>query len=162
MIVTDQKILRKMSTETDWPAIEILEKLKKEIPVDASGLAAIQIGIPARVFITRFKDELIEWINPIIEEFSMDKIESEEGCLSIPNKKVFVKRHKEITVSTQASETAKNRYVLLDEEAVIFQHEFDHLNGKLIVDRVAKRNEPCPCGKLKNGKPIKYKNCCGQ
>ena len=170
MIIVDQKKLRVVSTEIPFEqSKEILEQLKKEIPETAVGLAAIQIGLPSRVFITKFKKnhsvwvnpqiteyELIEWVNPKIEEFDNDKIESEEGCLSIPNKRVFVKRSKQIIVSAQASIKDRNKFVLLDEEAVIFQHEFDHINGVLIIDKVAGRNDPCPCG---SGK--KFKKCCG-
>lgn len=177
MIIVDQKKLRTVSTEILEKSQEILKLLFEEIPKTASGLAAIQIGLPVRVFITKFRKnrhewkdphieeyELIEWINPQIEEFSEEEIISNEGCLSIPNIEVKVKRNKQITVSTQASTADKKRFVLLDEEAVIFQHELDHLNGTLIIDRGAPinyykkvgRNELCPCG---SGK--KFKKCCG-
>jgi len=157
MIIVDQKKLRTISSEISFEkSREILDLLQKEIPETAVGLAAIQIGIPVRVFITKFKKNIIEWVNPKIEESSNDKIETEEGCLSIPKKTVFVKRSKQITVLNQASITERKRFVLFDAEAIVFQHEFDHLNGILIIDKTVGRNDLCPCGSK-----VKFKKCCG-
>ena len=176
MIIVDQKKLRNVSSEVSFEkGQEISRLLLAEIPESAIGLAAIQIGLPDRVFVTKLKKdhhewknpyieeyEIIEWINPQIEEYEKETIISDEGCLSIPDKKVKVQRNRQITVSTQASIKDRKKFVLLDEEAVIFQHEFDHLNGILIIDKIYKqqekigRNELCPCG---SGK--KFKKCCG-
>jgi len=178
MIIIDQKKLKIVSNEIPFEeSQQVVDLLLKEIPEMGSGLAAVQIGLPVRIFITKFKKnksewqnpqieeyEFIKWINPQIEEYEKEEIISEEGCLSIPNKEVKVKRAKQITVSTQASITNRQKFVLVDEEAVIFQHEFDHLNGILITDKIYKetkqikvgRNDPCPCG---SGK--KFKKCCG-
>jgi peptide deformylase len=176
MIIVDQKKLKIVSNEVPFEeSQQVIDLLLKEIPETGSGLAAIQIGLPVRIFLTRFKKnksewanpyveeyELIQWINPKIEEYEKEEIISEEGCLSIPDRRVKVKRNKQITVSTQASTIDRKKFVLLDEEAVIFQHEFDHLNGILITDKIYKpaekvgRNDPCPCG---SGK--KFKKCCG-
>jgi peptide deformylase len=175
MIIVDQKKLRNVSSEVSFEkGQEVVKLLLEEIPETAVGLAAIQIGLSDRVFITKFRKnrhewkdplieeyELIEWINPQIEEYEKETIISDEGCLSIPNKKVKVKRNTQISVSTQASIKDRKKFVLLDEEAVIFQHEFDHLNGILIIDKIYKqekkvgRNDFCPCG---SGK--KFKKCC--
>jgi peptide deformylase len=110
------------------------------------GLSAIQIAVPLQVFILNIPDEenddeiiqdnLIEVINPQI----LDKKGSliyEEGCLSIPEFNEEVKRAKRIKVKYQNrnGEIIENEFS--DLTAVAFQHEFDHLKGKLFFERLS-------------------------
>jgi len=93
------------------------------------GLAGIQIGIPLRFFIIR--DRMI--FNPVIERHGKQTLDGNEGCLSFPGKNINVPRYAVIDVKyfdetgTICNETLKGI------NARIFQHEYDHLDGKTIV-----------------------------
>jgi peptide deformylase len=96
------------------------------------GLAAPQVGYDLRFFVFN-TEEII--INPIIISGS-SKIWSEESCLSIPGASYRVRRWKEITVAyyNEHGDIINDR-VLKGIEAVVFQHEYDHLKGILIRDK---------------------------
>ncbi len=104
------------------------------------GLAATQVNLPIRLFVmnsTGNRDEGVERVllNPIISR-PRSNDESEEGCLSLPNVHGNVVRAK--TIRINAFDLAGNE---LDEdvsgfEARIIQHETDHLNGMLFIDRM--------------------------
>lgn len=110
------------------------------------GLAANQIGLPHRIFLTRWttkKDEPIHtFINPEIVERSIefqgeDKEDPLEGCLSLPKFYGHVKRHKWVKLRY----TSHPSLVISEETfagfpAVIIQHEMDHLGGKIFVERI--------------------------
>lgn len=96
------------------------------------GLAAIQIGVPAKVFIAF--DTV--FINPEIVEKSEEIYIAEEGCLSLPQKLYYkVNRHKKISIRyfNENKEQKLESYEGL--EARIIQHEMDHLNGELVIDK---------------------------
>jgi len=75
-------------------------------------------------------------INPIITEASPDMVVSEEACLSLPNVIGSVKRHKTITVEYKNIEWFKKKKKLKNYNAFIIQHEIDHLNWILFVDKI--------------------------
>ncbi|MBK1973627.1 peptide deformylase [Campylobacter sp. TTU-622] len=109
------------------------------------GLAAIQIDIPLRVFIVNILDEneeqkkedLIEVINPKIKFLSEEKIVCTEGCLSVPDFFEKVERYEHILLQYQ------DRYGNLKELeakgflAVAIQHENDHLDGHLFIEKLS-------------------------
>jgi len=95
------------------------------------GLAANQMGINARIFVIRKKNRKYKaFINPAIIKSSRP-VTSVEGCYSCPKIDVRVERYHDITV-TAANLLTPLR--LQGREAMTFQHELDHLNGKLITD----------------------------
>ena len=152
---------------------------------DGIGLAANQVGIDASVAVVNVREPII-LINPKIIK-AWDEIPYYEGCLSYPKKGVQTERYKNIIIKTEQDES--NWYFSGEEnpsdgkgswedsqrkkedaelrllETVCVQHEIDHLNGIVCMDRQmvttivnekkVNRNEPCPCG---SGK--KYKKCC--
>ena len=107
------------------------------------GLAAPQIGQSLRLVVVEYADEEQEnakpkkyvLINPEIVKTSHETVMATEACLSLPNLAGDVERHESITVK------AKNRYgkpmkiTVRGWLARIFQHEIDHLNGVLYIDR---------------------------
>jgi peptide deformylase len=107
------------------------------------GLAAPQVGILLQISVIDLSilDEFSEsdrytLINPKIIEHHGITSES-EGCLSFPNITTFIKRHEQIKVSYINPDNHK-KFVELDGFAArAFQHEIDHLNGVLIIDRVS-------------------------
>ena len=121
------------------------------------GLAGPQIGLPWRIFVTRAQpdsDENIKgsgrvFINPILTLDPKPLGEMEEGCLSLPDIHINIMRPMSATISAfdengKAFEDQDNGYC-----ARVWQHEFDHLNGTLIIDRMT------PMDRLVTRKAIK-------
>lgn len=102
------------------------------------GLAANQIGINERVFVAQWDDRFYAVFNPKLSNLSNEKEEVEEGCLSIPGKYGVVKRPISVTLVGQNASGKKVRIKAWDMLARIFQHEVDHLDGKLYVDRMGR------------------------
>lgn len=107
-----------------------------------SGLAANQVGISSRIIVVDIgagtdKPNPVTIINPEITA-SEDKILGEEGCLSIPEIFAEVKRAKRIEIKGVDLNGKDVRYETEDHVARAFQHEMDHLNGKLFWDMMSK------------------------
>lgn len=103
------------------------------------GLAAPQIGHPLKLAVIQFEENRYVLINPEIIDKSKDKEEFEEGCLSLPGVSVNIKRSSTVKVAYQ-DEKGKNN--ILEANGLlskIVQHEIDHINGILIIDRAAKQ-----------------------
>ncbi|HEY7935135.1 MAG TPA: peptide deformylase [Solirubrobacteraceae bacterium] len=104
------------------------------------GLAATQIGILHRVIVYRaYADEQITaLINPVLESRGEELEAATEGCLSLPGVHVEVERPAQVRV--RAQDPAGKPLVLEAEglEARVIQHEIDHLDGVLILDRVSR------------------------
>ena len=110
---------------------EILEKEK------GVGLAAPQIGEKKRIFITKVpRDILRVFINPVIVQTSQELESYEEGCLSIP--KVWADVIRPSAINIQAWDITGKVFRLNVEGILsrVIQHEFDHLNGILFIDRL--------------------------
>ena len=105
------------------------------------GLAAPQIGLSQRLLVYRVGSDapLIALVNPEIEWTSDDDRETgEEGCLSIPGITVDVDRPLHVRVRAQDETGAERRVEASGLEARVIQHEMDHLDGVLILDRTTK------------------------
>jgi len=119
---------------------ETLEHLAEEMmrvmrEAEGVGLAANQIGHLKRIFVATHEDEQYAIVNPVIEECSEVTDKDIEGCLSIPETRVEVERPTAVTVS---GHDPSGEPVRLEAEGLlarIFQHEIDHLDGVLILDR---------------------------
>lgn len=103
--------------------------------VNAVGLAANQLGIPYSVLVIRGDPYNFVCFNPRIIHASEEQEEAEEGCLSFPGVNVKVKRPKDIRARFQmpSGETTTRPFEGLSARA--FQHEMDHLAGKLFINR---------------------------
>src|SRR3954454_8327394 len=104
------------------------------------GLAAPQVGLSQRLLVYRVGHEapLIALVNPELEWSSDDEEPAEEGCLSIPGVGVDVERPVHVRVRAR-DEFGEDRLVEASGlEARVIQHEIDHLNGVLILDRTTK------------------------
>jgi peptide deformylase len=104
------------------------------------GLAAPQIGLSQRLLVYRVGNEapLIALVNPEIEWTSEEKEPFEEGCLSIPGITVDVDRAVHVRVRAQDEAGVERRVEASGLEARVIQHEIDHLDGVLILDRTSK------------------------
>ncbi|CAM2061752.1 peptide deformylase [Desulfovibrionales bacterium] len=117
------------------------------------GLAAPQVGHSIRLILVDIsgpgkREELLTLFNPEIHT-SMGAVESEEGCLSVPNFRCNVDRAERITVRGQ---NQKGTIVTIDAEgllAICLQHEIDHLNGLLILDHASRLKRILYIGKIK-------------
>jgi peptide deformylase len=102
---------------------------------EGMGLAGNQIGRLKRIFVVAYEDEEYVVVNPKIEESSDEVAEDVEGCLSIPEIRVEVERPAAVTVTGQNLTGALFRIEAEGILARAFQHEIDHLDGVLILDR---------------------------
>jgi peptide deformylase len=104
------------------------------------GLAAPQIGLSQRLLVYRVGQEapLIALVNPEVEWSSDDVESAEEGCLSIPGITVDVDRPLHVRVKAQDESGADRLVEASGLEARVIQHEIDHLDGVLILDRTTK------------------------
>ncbi len=130
------------------PVKKVDKKLKKLIKdmeetmfsVDGVGIAAPQVGVNIQLALARLNPEskeemVLPLINPEITHFSEEMEEMEEGCLSAPNQWGPTERHKAITVTFEDLKGQKQTLSFEGFNARIIQHEVDHLNGKLFIDR---------------------------
>ena len=97
------------------------------------GIAAPQIGYNLRIFIAQ--DRI--FINPKINVIDDSIISSIEGCLSIPEIFEKVQRAQVISVTYQDQSGISHQLEAKDDEAICIQHEYDHLNGILFLDRLS-------------------------
>jgi peptide deformylase len=104
------------------------------------GLAANQIGIKERVCIASLKNDeknqLMIFVNPTIEEFLGETELSTESCLSHPNQIYSVKRYNALRILYTDVDGTNHEEVFKDRNAVILQHEIDHLDGKTIKNSI--------------------------
>lgn len=98
-------------------------------------IAANQVGVLKRVFVAETEDAQYVIVNPMIEEKSAETETALEGCLSIPGIGVEVERHLGVVVSGQDETGRPVRYEVAGEISRMMQHETDHLNGILMLDR---------------------------
>ena len=102
---------------------------------DGVGLAAPQIGKNIRLAVINSKDGAFCIINPRITKKSFARELGQEGCLSIPGVFGKVKRHKKIVVTYFDQTGKKIRLAAQGMMARVLQHEIDHLDGILFIDK---------------------------
>lgn len=113
----------------------IIEDMKDTVVAENGvGLAAPQIGHSLRIIVINHHEAPFAIINPEIIWQSNGKSVLEEGCLSVPDMFVKVERPKNITVAGIDENGNNVEIKAKDMLAKIFQHEIDHINGKLISD----------------------------
>lgn len=100
------------------------------------GLAGPQVGVSQRVIVVQDGDKAIVCVNPEITRQSRETSVQEEGCLSIPTIFLLIRRPVRITVVYQDLDGKQIRKNTAGLTARIFQHEIDHLNGILIINRL--------------------------
>ena len=111
------------------------------------GLAAPQVGESVRLAIIEFAGgptrygelesmPLTVFVNPVIEVLDPAAQGYWEGCLSVPGLRGFVERPQHVSITYTTEDREQRKVVLRGFPATVFQHEFDHLDGKLFVDRL--------------------------
>ncbi len=132
--------------EKSMPVEKIDREVKKTVKlmIDAMktangvGFAAPQIGILKQIIIFDIEEGSVCLVNPEIFWESKIKVVDEEGCLSVPDVIVPVERAKKIKVRALNIKGKQLEIVAEDLIARIIQHEVDHVNGVLIIDRATK------------------------
>jgi len=113
---------------------DLIETMKKE---NGIGIAAPQVGISKRVIIVDTGNGPEAFINPLIVSRSFRKGHFvEEGCLSVPGVWGYVTRNKSVKIRAFNSQGEAISRKVRDVTSVIFQHEIDHLDGVLFIDKV--------------------------
>ncbi len=113
--------------------MDMAHTMRKE---NGIGLAAIQVGVDARVIVVETKGGAIPFVNPEIVSRSKEEELGEEGCLSVPGEFGFVKRSKSIVVESLDIDGNPQVHDAKGLFARVIQHEIDHLNGVLFIDRI--------------------------
>lgn len=114
--------------------IEIMEKMLQHH--NGVGLAAPQVGLNMQFFIIRHEDCNINVINPNIVSYGKDKEKGVEGCISLPDVLVSVKRSKSVVINYLDEKWEVQHRTFKGFEARIVQHEIDHLSGILLTHRM--------------------------
>lgn len=150
IIVNPNHLLRQKSTPVvfDQNINSLIEKLKNTLTqkegIKGVGLSAVQIGIPKRVFLAYSKNskKFLTFINPEIVWYSKtltngipDSKNRFEGCLSVPGLWAIIKRAIIIKIKYQTENGVQQVRKFKGQIATIIQHEYDHLEGILFIDR---------------------------
>jgi peptide deformylase len=133
-------ILKTRADEVDTSAdagLRDLVRAMAETMYDENGvgLAAPQVGVNKRVIVFDVEDRLAALCNPVITEFSEETAVDDEGCLSVPGITVPVERSVRVVCTGM---TLDGDEITLEAEeyvARVLQHEIDHLDGVIILDR---------------------------
>lgn len=119
---------------------EMIKLTKTFVDPEGVGLASTQVGKDEQFFVAKMVDGTFKtFFNPKIIAFSPKPKIMLEGCLSIPNYWGEVLRYPWVKVSYMDLKGREVTEKLIDLEAHIFQHECDHLQGKLFMDHVIKQ-----------------------
>jgi len=115
---------------------KLIERMKVIIrKASGLGLAAPQIGVSQRVIVFDIDDEIHVIVNPIITGGRGEQLDPMEGCLSIPGLQGQVPRFNELRVRGQDQRGRPISRKVTELEARVIQHEVDHLDGVLFIDR---------------------------
>lgn len=132
-------VLRKPAGEVTSidSSIEKLVRDLRDTMADAAGvgLAAPQIGVSKRVIVWRTEDDEGALVNPLIAD-SRGEVEGEEGCLSIPGLYYPVRRAEWVEVHGIHVDGRSAKFEASGFMARVIQHEIDHLDGILFIDRL--------------------------
>lgn len=154
--VYEAKILRTKSTPLEKE--EINDELRKTLDemvetmrlANGVGLASNQVDIDRRYFVLEIDEIVKKCINPEILEVLDDNIEMEEGCLSIPGIFKRVARPNKIKVRYLDENGNVVEEVMEGLWAKAFQHETDHINGMMFIDRLSPINKSLIRKRLEN------------
>ena len=150
ILINPHPLLRKISDKINPEKIgrrdfqELLGDIKETmLKKDGAGLAAPQIGQNIRLVVIHHNEKIYFLINPKITKRSWARETEEEGCLSVLNKQGeiiygHVERHKKVSC-TYLDEQGKTKKISADKiMSRIIQHELDHLDGILFIDKLVK------------------------
>ena len=136
-------MLRKKAAPIENPKSPEIQKLIKDMitamkAANGIGLAAPQVGVSSRLFTINIEGKTSVFINPEIKDISEEKIPFEEGCLSVQKIWGPVIRPKKLIVKAFDENGKPVKIRAKGLLARVIQHEIDHLNGTLFIDKAEK------------------------
>ena len=143
LVLEDDPILKKRAVPFDFDnpqedpeklTDELLEAMQK---YEGMGLSACQIGVDLKVFVMRYNGGALAIFNPRIVEYSPQKTYISEGCLSFPGLFFPVERSYGVSTEYYRKDGTQMSGTFVDITAKCFQHEYDHMLGKLYTDQVS-------------------------
>tara|TARA_B100001564_G_scaffold359894_1_gene383675 strand:+ start:4025 stop:4642 length:618 start_codon:yes stop_codon:yes gene_type:complete len=125
--------------EPQCDAQELVDGMKDAMELHGGlGLSANQVGVDVSMFVMRTQDEgIVGFFNPVITQISQETEMMKEGCLSFPDIYIMLKRPKSIVFDYQTVEGEKRSLKLEGIGARCVQHEIDHLNGIIFLQRAS-------------------------
>ena len=136
------KLLRKKTADFDFKKYskkdtrEMIKKMREMMKMAYGiGLSANQIGLDLNVFVAQAEGKFYSIFNPKITKSSEEVLEAEEGCLSVPEVFGKVTRPAKVTLEGFDKNGKKIKIKAWGLLARIFQHETDHLNGTVFIDK---------------------------
>ena len=133
-------VLKKQAKEVQEITPDLLSLISQmEVAMEKShgvGLAAPQIGVSKQIIVLKDEKKNQAFFNPKLRSKSKKQETDEEGCLSLPGLFISIKRAQSIRLSCN---TKEGRPIIIKATGLasrIFQHEIDHLHGKLIIDHI--------------------------
>jgi len=145
-----EKILRAKATPFDFSQMgkkevgELIKNMRETMRrASGIGLAANQVGLPWNMFVAEVpsrggSSKFYAVFNPVLEKTGGETSIMEEGCLSVPAVYGEVERAEKVVLSFEDKNGHKQKIKAWGLLARVFQHEVDHLQGKLILDRAKK------------------------
>ncbi len=141
-------VLRKRAAEVEIKELttpkytQLLEDMLETMyAANGVGIAAPQIGESVRIFIAESGRGPIALVNPVFTKKSWKLMKGEEGCLSVPGKFDKVMRYKSVSVEAFNAHGEHVAFTADGFFARVLQHEMDHLDGMLYVDRVKEQKK---------------------
>lgn len=140
---TEEKLLRSKLKPFDFSTFskketrELIKTMREMMHLaNGVGLAANQVGLDIQVFVAKPPEgKFYAIFNPRITKTSKETISMEEGCLSVPGVYGTVPRYEKITLEGQDQNGKKIKIKAIGMLAHVFQHETDHLHGRLYIDK---------------------------
>ncbi|MGC9150892.1 MAG: peptide deformylase [Microbacter sp.] len=157
-----QPVLRKVAApiDADYPNLpQVIENMHDTLAhADGIGLAAPQVGLSIRLIIVNLslvadtkpnlKDFKRVLINPLIVDLSGNTQNEEEGCLSLPGIHELVPRFNHLELTYQDEQFVTHHEIFEGFIARVIQHEYDHIEGHLFIDRISPIRRQMIQGKL--------------
>lgn len=166
-LILNEQTPRVENTDFDFDIIQRVRTFARYCKHSLVGLAANQVAynnkrIDSRFCIVRLDGSCMVALNPVIIEKIGATMRLKEQCLTWPNRILIAVRHEAVRVRYENLERQPVEKLVAGIEAIVWQHEIDHLNGvaeqileQLTSGKEPRPNDPCPCGS-----GIKYKKCC--
>src|SRR5262249_60173828 len=107
------------------------------------GISAVQIGEPTRLIYIEMAGQEYRLVNPVLESRSEETFRLWDDCFSFPGLLVYLERAQSVVVRYQDERDAPNRIEASGAFSELLQHELDHLDGVLAIDRAIDANSFC-------------------
>ena len=146
----NEKFLRQPTRHFDFQKYkksevrELVKTMRRDMQhYEGIGLSANQVGLDSKVFVAKVENKFYAVFNPEIIQSSKETVSLDEGCLSVPGIFGLVERPAKVTLKGYDPNGKPIKIKAWGLLARVFQHEVDHLNGKLFIDK-AKQVERVP------------------